>query len=73
MKRRGFLTLVCAAGGAAAAIGIPRTLLARDRIASIEVRTRGDRQWMHGRPGACAAAWKHRLKWSGYTLEQLLA
>lgn len=72
MKRRSFLTLVSAAGAAAAAIGVPRTLLAHDRIAGVAVRPRGDRQWLHGKPGGCAFAWEHHMKWSGFTLEQLL-
>jgi len=72
MKRKSFLTALSAVGIAGLA-GAPRALLARARIASIDVRVRGDRQWMHGRPGACAYAADKKLPWGGYTLEQMLS
>jgi len=72
MKRRNFLWLVSTTGAALATGGVRKALLARERVASVTVGSRGDRQWLHGKPGACAFAWGQRLKWSGYTLEQLL-
>jgi hypothetical protein len=71
MKRRSFLTLVSAAG-TFGATGLPRALLARERVAGIGIRARGDRQWLNGRPGACASVRGPRMTLGGYTLDQLL-
>lgn len=70
MKRKSFLTVVIAAGAFASTGGM---VFARERIANVEILPRGDRQWMHGRPGACAAATGRQLKWGGYTLEQMVS
>lgn len=70
MKRKSFLSVVVAAGAFASTGGI---VFARERIAHVEIIVRGDRQWMHGRAGACASATGRKLKWGGYTLEQMVS
>ncbi|MDP9017174.1 MAG: hypothetical protein M3N19_02495 [Candidatus Eremiobacteraeota bacterium] len=70
MKRVNFLTIIAAASAVA---GSGTIVFAHERIASVTVRPRADRQWMHGRPGACASASSQPLKWGGYTLEQILS